>query len=191
MTGRRVAALMLVPYAAWLVLAYEYHFLDGVNLVFHEAGHLFLSWGGQTLHFLGGTIGQLFFPVACAVHFARRGQLFEASICILWLGESTLYVAEYLGDAKAMSLPLVGGHIHDWNWLLSRAGWLDSCRQIAFLVHGIGSLLIVGGLAGAFLFSGADDASEAAAETGRFLARNPDLREVADRTQAVRRGPLP
>ena len=177
MTGQRLATFVMVPYALWLIFAYEYHFLDGVNLVFHEAGHLFLSWGGQTLHFLGGTIGQLFFPVACAVHFARRGQLFEACICLFWLGESLLYVAEYLGDAKDMALPLVGGHIHDWNWLLSRAGLLDSCRQIALMVHGVGSLVIVGAWLGAFQLSGGDGerVREDAAETARFLSRNPDV----------------
>ena len=186
MTGRRLCVILLVPYAVWLILAYRYHFLDGVNLAFHEAGHLFLSWGGQTLHFLGGTIGQLFFPIACAVHFARRGQLFEACICVFWLGESVLYVAEYLGDAKDMALPLVGGHIHDWNWLLRRAGLLDSCRQIAFLVHGVGSLLIVGALVAAWQLSDSDEGRDAADETARFLTRNPDLADAAERVRGAR-----
>ena len=37
---RFVAVLALVPYVGWLVFAYRYHFLDGVNLVVHEAGHV-------------------------------------------------------------------------------------------------------------------------------------------------------
>lgn len=32
--------IALLPYSIWLIFAYEYHFIDGVNLAFHEAGHL-------------------------------------------------------------------------------------------------------------------------------------------------------
>jgi hypothetical protein len=143
---QRLLVLGLVPYAAWLVFGYEYHFLDGVNLAFHEAGHLFFALFGQTLHLLGGTVGQLFFPAACGLHFLRRGRRFEAAICGVWLGESVLYAARYLSDAKAMALPLVGGHIHDWNWLLSRAGLLEHAERIGVFVHGLGSLVVIGSL---------------------------------------------
>jgi len=137
--GRRLLVLGLVPYVIWLALAYEYHFLDGVNLAFHEAGHLFLTPFGPTLHVLGGTLGQLFFPIACALHFLRRGQRFEAAVCGIWLAESAMYVARYLGDASAMALPLVGGHIHDWNWMLTRLGVLGWCEQIASALHVLAS----------------------------------------------------
>jgi hypothetical protein len=142
MIGRAALLLALVPYAIWLVFGYRYHFIDGVNLAFHEAGHLFLGPFGQTIHVLGGTIGQLFFPAACAAHFLRQRRRFEAAICGVWFGESTMYVAEYLGDAKDMLLPLVGGHIHDWNWLLSRWGLLFQCRTIAAGVHVVASGIV-------------------------------------------------
>jgi hypothetical protein len=143
MVGRAALLLALVPYAIWLVFGYRYHFIDGVNLAFHEAGHLFLGPFGQTIHVLGGTIGQLFFPAACAAHFLRQGRRFEAAICGIWFGESTMYMAEYLGDAKDMLLPLVGGHIHDWNWLLSRWGLLFHCRGIAAGVHVVASAIVL------------------------------------------------
>lgn len=143
--GRRLLVLALAPYVLWLVFAYEYHFLDGVNLAFHEAGHLFLTPFGQTLHILGGTLGQLFFPVACAVHFHRQGRLFETAICGLWLAESFMYTGVYLGDAAAMALPLVGGgQIHDWNWMLSRVGLIGWCGGIAGLIHFLASLAAIG-----------------------------------------------
>jgi len=71
MLAKRLLLVLLSAYVLWLAFAYEYHFIDGVNLLFHEAGHLFLGFFGRTVHFLGGTIGQLFFPVACAVHFIQ------------------------------------------------------------------------------------------------------------------------
>jgi hypothetical protein len=144
MVWQRALAVLLAPYAAWLVFAYEYHFLDGVNLAFHEAGHLFLRFGGQTLHTLGGTIGQLFFPAVLAVRFARREERYEAAVCVLWLGESLMYAATYLGDAQAQALPLVGGHIHDWNWLLGHAGLLAQAESLGRLLHVLASAVVLG-----------------------------------------------
>jgi hypothetical protein len=144
MVWQRVLAVALAPYAAWLVFAYEYHFLDGVNLAFHEAGHLFLRFAGETLHVLAGTLGQLFFPAGLALRFARRRESFQAAVCVLWLGESLMYVATYLGDAQAQALPLVGGHIHDWAFLLGRAGLLGQCTAIARFLHFAASVVVVG-----------------------------------------------
>jgi hypothetical protein len=147
MLWQRVLVALAAPYVAWLVLAYDYHFLDGVNLAFHEAGHLFLSFGGRTLHMLGGTLGQLFFPAACAVHFWRSERPFEAALMGVWGGESLMNVARYLGDAQAQALPLVGGHIHDWHWLLSRLGLLSWCEVLAAALHVAASALALAALA--------------------------------------------
>ncbi len=140
MAGRLGLLALLVPYVLWLVFAYEYHFLDGANLLFHEAGHVFLSFFGVTLQVLGGTLGQLFFPMACAVHFLRRDQAFEACVVGIWGCESGMYAARYIADAQEQVLPLVGGHIHDWNWLLSRWGALGSCETIGSVVHALSSI---------------------------------------------------
>jgi hypothetical protein len=147
--ARRILALALVPYVLWLVFAYEYHFLDGVNLLFHEAGHVFFGLFGPTLHFLGGTLAQLFFPLAAGLHFLTRRELFETAVCTVWLAESGMYAAEYIADAQAQVLPLVGGHTHDWGWLLSRWGLLARCETIGAGVHGLSSLLALAAVASA------------------------------------------
>ncbi len=149
MAGRALLVVLLVPYALWLVFAYEYHFLDGVNLLFHEAGHVFFGIFGRTLHFLGGTLGQLFFPVAAAFHFLTQGRLFDACICVLWLGESLMYAAEYMADARVQQLPLVGGHIHDWHWLLTTWNLLPHAERLGAALHGLASLIVLGALAAA------------------------------------------
>jgi hypothetical protein len=143
MWWQRLLAVALAPYALWLVAAYEYHFLDGVNLAFHEAGHLFLSFAGPTLHFLGGTLGQLFFPVVLALRFRWREEAFESAVCVLWLGESLMNVAVYMGDARAQALPLVGGHVHDWGWLLGHAGLLERCESLGRLLHVLASAVVL------------------------------------------------
>lgn len=140
MFARRALAVALAPYVLWLIFAYRYHFLDGVNLAFHEAGHLFFGIFGTTLHFLGGTLGQFVFPVAATLHFAARRERFEAAVCVLWGCESAMYAAAYVADAHVQRLPLVGGHIHDWNWLLSRWGALGAAEEIGWALHALASL---------------------------------------------------
>jgi hypothetical protein len=141
MLAKRLFLIPVSAYVIWLVFDYEYHFIDGANLLFHEAGHVFLAFFGQTFHFLGGTLGQLAFPVACALHFVQQRKFFETSLMGIWFAESLMNTARYLGDAVAQSLPLVGGHIHDWNWLLSRWGLLERCEPIATGLHVFASMM--------------------------------------------------
>jgi len=131
---------LLLLYVVWLVFGYQYHFLDGVNLLLHEGGHFFFGLLGQTMHFLGGTLGQLAFPAMFIVYFWRKRQRFEAYVVGIWLCESFMYTAEYMADARVMRLPLVGGHIHDWNWLLVRWGMLRQAEALGQALHVIASL---------------------------------------------------
>jgi hypothetical protein len=139
-----VLLALAAPYVLWLALAYDWHLLDGVNLVFHEAGHVFFGLLGPTLGMLGGTLGQLLVPALVVAHLAREGRAVEARLAAIWLGASLLNVARYLGDAQAMALPLVGGEIHDWNWMLSRLGLLDRCTTLARLVQLLGVTVAIG-----------------------------------------------
>lgn len=146
MLARGLFVALLTPYVGWLVFAYDYHFLDGVNLALHEGGHLVFAAFGQTLQVLGGTIGQLFFPIACLASFAHRKQVFEAAVCGIWAAESLMYTAQYLGDARAQALPLVGGHIHDWNHLLSQAGLLGWSESLGTALHVVASVAAMAAL---------------------------------------------
>jgi len=141
--GRWCLVGLLVPYVLWLVFNYRYNIMDCVNLLLHEAGHVIFLPFGQTAHFLGGTLGQLLFPALFVGYFLRRGQRFEASIVGVWLAESLMYSAAYIRDARAMVLPLVGGHIHDWNWLLARWGVLRHAESIGGLLHVAASIAAV------------------------------------------------
>src|SRR5574341_2213269 len=60
-------------------------FLDRVDLVAHEAGHLLLGWSGwEFLMVLGGTIGQLFVPVALTIYFYLRRERFSSAVTLFW-----------------------------------------------------------------------------------------------------------
>ncbi len=134
---------LLALYSLWLIFSYDYHFIDHVNLAIHETGHLVFTPFGRTMHFLGGTILQLGFPLAFVVYFWRRAERFEAGVAMIWFAESLMYTAYYMSDARALELPLVGGGMHDWNVLFRQWGVLDRAETIAGLVHVAAALVLV------------------------------------------------
>ncbi len=123
--------------------------LDGANFVFHEAGHVLFLFFGQTLHVLGGSLTQVAIPVACTLSFGWRRRYAAAAAALFWTGESVTHVAIYIADARAMALPLHGGPgvIHDWNYLLSRAGLVQWAPGLGQAVGAVGLVVILGGLA--------------------------------------------
>jgi len=132
-------------------------FLDLVNLAFHEAGHIFFTPFGSTLHYLGGTLGQLAVPTLLAGYFLLVGPTrpLGAAVCAWWVGENLMNISVYMADARDLALPLVGGGDHDWNELFYRFGLLgqDSVRAVSSGTHGMGGLLMLLGLAWVTLFA--------------------------------------
>jgi len=122
--------------------------LDGANFIFHEAGHVLFLPFGQILPVLGGSLTQVAIPVACTLSFWWRRRYAAAAATLFWTGESVTHVAIYIADARAMALPLHGGPgvIHDWNYLLSRAGLVESAPGLGQAVGGLGLLLALGAL---------------------------------------------
>jgi hypothetical protein len=105
--------------------------LDDLNLAFHEAGHLIFGLFGDTLNLYGGTLGQLVFPIAVTLSFARRGETLGVFTGLVWTGENGLNIARYAADARAKVLPLLGNGEHDWAWIFSRWDVLNHDVQIA------------------------------------------------------------
>ena len=133
--------------------------LDLVNLAFHEAGHLFLAPFGTTMHFLGGTLGQIAVPAGLAAYFLIGKRPFGAAVCAWWTGESLVNVSVYMADARDLALPLVGGGDHDWNTLFYTFGLLgeESVRRVALAtrVTGVAVMIVALAWAGASLLTGA------------------------------------
>lgn len=118
--------------------------VDHANLLFHEAGHVLIGLFSATLEPYGGTIGQLFWPAALAVHFWRRGQTLSVAGTALWFFQNLLNIAHYVADARAMQLPLVGGGQHDWNWILGRWQLLPWDTRIATVLRVSGWIGMLG-----------------------------------------------
>jgi hypothetical protein len=126
----------------------EYRFLDRVDLVAHEAGHMLFSWFGEHPMVMGGTLGQLFVPTAFTVYFFLRRELYSAAVTFFWVGQNLFNVSVYIKDAQAMALPLVsvgGGEdsIHDWNYMLSGLGLLPHDQAVGTMAYLLGLVVII------------------------------------------------
>ena len=117
-------------------------FLDMVDLPIHETGHFVFAPFGEFMGFAGGSLFQIIMPAAFVGYFIWKQSYFSAAIVLFWVGQSILNVFVYAQDAVTMLLPLVGGGIHDWNWMLERLGWLDYTKSIAGMIRLVGTFTI-------------------------------------------------
>ena len=116
--------------------------LDSANLALHEAGHPLVGIFSARATVYGGTLFQLAFPLAAAVHFHRAENPAGVAGAVVWLGENLFNVARYMADARAQELPLVGNGDHDWTEIFSRWHVLHLDGRIAGITRGIGLILI-------------------------------------------------
>lgn len=141
---RRSLVIWLVACTAFLIYASlnasGFLFIDHANLMIHEVGHAAFSWGGTTLHILGGTLMQLIVPFALAVLFYRRRETAAVALTTFWGFQNLLYIATYMGDARRSALPLVGADESDWTILFTQWGVLQYDTAIASWTRGIGWL---------------------------------------------------
>jgi hypothetical protein len=112
--------------------------LDHANLLFHEAGHVFIGYLSRRLEIYGGTIGQLVFPVVLAVSFWRKDQTLPFAAAWIWFFQNWLNIAWYMADARKQALPLVGGGLHDWLTIFTRWDVLAYDTRMAACVQIIG-----------------------------------------------------
>lgn len=116
-------------YDAWIM-----HFLHNLNLPVHEAGHVvFRIFGSELWTSLGGSIFQVLMPlVFCFALLIKPRDILGASVGLWWAFQNLVDVAQYIGDALPMKLPLINGvtgaespyGFHDWNYILGETGKL-------------------------------------------------------------------
>lgn len=120
----------------------EWHFIDNINLIFHEAGHIIFGLFGNFIGFLGGTLMQILIPIVLSFYFYKKGDNFSGSILLFWLSQNIFNIYVYLRDAVKMELPLIGGE-HDWNFLLSNLNLLAYTEKIANMIYFLGLAVLV------------------------------------------------
>jgi hypothetical protein len=155
----RAVVLVLLSYWAWRMAtepfgSYTLWLLDIVNLVFHEAGHVFWSPLGSFLTSLGGSLTQFLIPLVCMATFlVQTRDKYAAALALWWAGENLVDVAPYVADARALQLILLGGHTgaevegHDWEAILGALGWLEYDVVLGNACHRAGILIMIGAIA--------------------------------------------
>lgn len=143
------AALMSI-YFLWIAYApMNGSFLDLVDLPIHEFGHILLSPFGQFVSVAGGSLFQVMMPAIFVGYFLWNGKYYSASIVLFWVGQSILNVFVYAQDAIVMQIVLLGGltgsegSFHDWNYLLTQTGLINSTKTVAGLIRFSGTILII------------------------------------------------
>ncbi len=154
--GRTLLLLILAVWSTWFIVhgidavTIGNAFLHGVDLAFHEFGHLFFRPFGEFMTILGGSLFQILLPLALLAGFAlRQRDNFAAAVALWWCGQNFIDLAPYIRDAEYRMLPLVGGgeSSHDWGNLLERLDAIGSCHALARGSFMIGSLLMLLALA--------------------------------------------
>lgn len=116
---------------------------SGITLAFHEMGHLLFAFAG---HFIGSLMGsgtQVLVPIIVILLFVRQPDYFGVSVGGFWLSFSLFELANYVGDARSMELPLVGFSSdpeHDWHYLLGAMHMLPMDHVFAFLLRVVATL---------------------------------------------------
>ncbi len=158
--GRSLLWLLLLGYGVWLMTrgwrseAVMQSFMHSINLPIHEAGHVFFSILGEFMMVLGGSLFQCLLPLGIAVAFVwKQHNPFGGAVALWWTGQSCLDVAPYIGDARAMDMPLIGEYTeeivemraerHDWHRLLEWTGQLQHDAFWASLCWGLGCLIML------------------------------------------------
>lgn len=133
-----ILALAAAPPTGWVPI------VDGANLLFHEAGHPIFGMFGEVMGLIGGTLGQLVFPLVTAVEFWRRRHTMSFAAGCLWFFENFFNIARYAADARAQVIPLVGSGEHDWWHIFTRLGVLQHDVAIGIGIAALGVIGILG-----------------------------------------------
>jgi hypothetical protein len=154
--AKLVVAIIASLYFLWCAYdPYQWHLIDGVNLVIHEAGHLIFSPFGEFIMIAGGSLFQVIMPALFVGYFWYHGKYYSAALVLFWVGQSILNVSVYAGDSLALQLPLLGGQdsVHDWNYLLSRLNLLPATAKIAGGIRLLGAIVIALAAFGSIMFA--------------------------------------
>jgi len=142
--SRGAGIAWLAFYALFLLYAFlnrsGFLILDYVNLMIHEGGHFFFSWFGETMHILGGTLGELMVPLLCASYFFWQRETTGFAFSWFWFFENFPYIGTYMADARTSALPLVGSDESDWTILFGQWGLLLQDQKIGGAMRIIGFL---------------------------------------------------
>ena len=136
------ALCVLVYFVYCMRFPMQWHFLDGVDLLIHEAGHVLFMPFGEFLTVLGGSLFQVLVPIVFSGYFFFQKELYSGALVLFWVSQSLVNVSVYIKDAMVMQLPLLGDGLHDWNFILSTLHLLPQTAVIGSACYFLGVLTL-------------------------------------------------
>jgi hypothetical protein len=136
----------MLPVMLWCVINRgEYSWIDNADLVIHEAGHFFFTFFGKFIYTAGGTLMQIILPSLIAWYFFRNEYRTGTQFSLFWLGQNFINISVYAADARAQSLPLLGGNnvYHDWHYLLGELNILSLDTEVGYFFFGIAIIVFI------------------------------------------------
>ena len=141
--------LLGVSAVTQLIQIQTWWFIQNVNLIFHEAGHVIFSIFGNFPGLIGGCLLEALVPLIATIHFLKQRQFFSTAFGCWWLSTALLSISIYAADAEERVLPLITRDVstHDWYNILSRFDllsydylfgyffWLLSALSIGMLIY--------------------------------------------------------
>ncbi len=143
---RWIPSIIILPIALyWILNRGNYGLIDNVDLVIHEAGHLFFRFFGKFIYTLGGTLMQIIIPSIIAWFFFRNEYRTGVQVGLLWLGQNFINISVYAADARTQKLPLLGGNkvYHDWNYMLGELNLLNADQTVGYIFFGIAITIFI------------------------------------------------
>lgn len=143
---RWIPSIIILPISIyWILNRGEYGLLDNIDLVIHEAGHLFFRFFGKFIYTLGGTLMQIILPSIIGWYFYRNHYRTGVQFSLLWLGQNFINISVYAADAQARRLPLLGGNkvYHDWHYILDELGILQYDQAVGYFFFGIAIMIFI------------------------------------------------
>lgn len=115
----------------------------------HEASHIVFGFLPAIIVAAAGSIGEIVFG-SLIVYAAFRAKSYFAGIFgMLWLMLAMTSAGNYMADARAQSMPLMGpseNPQHDWHFVFGQLGWLNADTFIGEAVKAAGMLIGLAGL---------------------------------------------
>lgn len=141
-----IVSLFVLLLAVYIILHRgTYTWIDNVDLIIHEAGHLFFFFFGKFIYTLGGTLMQLIIPGILVHYFHRHEYRTGTQVSLLWMGQNFVNISVYAADARARRLPLLGGKsvYHDWNYMLDKLGLLQYDAEVGYFFVGLAVITFI------------------------------------------------
>lgn len=132
-------------------------FLGGMYFVqfgVHEAGHIVFGFLPAVMVAAAGSLSELGFTTLLVIATFRAKAYFAGVFALLWFMLACTSAGNYMADARAQLMPLIGPSSdpqHDWHFVFGQLGWLDADVAIGTTVKIIGGIAAAVGLLLGFL----------------------------------------